>query len=100
MPSPPSVKGEVYCFSRRQLIFSFGRRVIYHSKSLRETFRNRFSLSVCLYYDIPTNSWTSFLAHIFDVIIISMDLSQRALQTNGKLFLSNLELVFEFLAKN
>ena len=31
---PPSVTGEVYCFPRRQLIFSFGRRVIYHSKGL------------------------------------------------------------------
>ena len=31
---PPSVKGEVYCFPRRQLIFSFGRRVIYHLKGL------------------------------------------------------------------
>ena len=33
---PPSVTGEVYCFPRRQLIFSFGRRVIYHSKNLWE----------------------------------------------------------------
>ena len=27
---PPSVTVEVYCFPRRQLIFSFGRRVLYH----------------------------------------------------------------------
>ena len=33
---PPSVTGEVYCFPRRQLIFSFGRRVIYHLKGLWE----------------------------------------------------------------
>ena len=33
---PPSVTGEVYCFPRRQLIFSFGRRVIYYSKGLWE----------------------------------------------------------------
>ena len=33
-PVPPSVTGEVYCFPRRQLIFSFGRRVIYHLKGL------------------------------------------------------------------
>ena len=32
--SPPGVTGEVYCFPRRQLIFSFGRRVIYHLKGL------------------------------------------------------------------
>ena len=31
---PTSVAGEVYCFPRRQLIFSFDRRVIYHSKGL------------------------------------------------------------------
>ena len=31
---PPSLTGEVYCFSRRQLIFSYGRRVLYHSKGL------------------------------------------------------------------
>ena len=38
MPPPPllSVTGEVYCFLRRQLIFSFGRRVVYHSKGLWE----------------------------------------------------------------
>ena len=33
---PASVTGEVYCFPRRQLIFSFGRRVIYHLKGLWE----------------------------------------------------------------
>ena len=33
---PPSVTGEVYCFPRRQLIFSFGWRVIYHLKVLSE----------------------------------------------------------------
>ena len=37
---PLSVMGEVYCFSRRQLIFSFGRHVM-------STFRNRFRMSVC-----------------------------------------------------
>ena len=31
---PPIVKGDVYCFSYRQLIFSFGMRVIYHFKGL------------------------------------------------------------------
>ena len=36
MPPPYSVTGEVYCFPRSQLIFSFGRRVIYHSKGLWE----------------------------------------------------------------
>ena len=41
--SPPSVTGEVYCFPRRQLIFSFGRGIIYHL----DTCRNWFRLSVC-----------------------------------------------------
>ena len=46
-PCRLSVTGEVYFFPCRQLILSFGRRVIYHSKSLRlATFRNRFGLSV------------------------------------------------------
>ena len=31
---PPSITEEVYCFSRRQLIFSLDRRVIYHLKSI------------------------------------------------------------------
>ena len=31
---PPSVTGEVYCFPRRQLFFSFDRPVIYHLKGL------------------------------------------------------------------
>ena len=30
----PSVTEEVYCFPRRQLIFGFDRRVIFHSKGL------------------------------------------------------------------
>ena len=34
LPPPPSIMGEEYCFPRRQLIFSFGMRVIYHSKGL------------------------------------------------------------------
>ena len=33
---PPSELGEVYCFPRSQLNFSFGRRVIYHLKGLWE----------------------------------------------------------------
>ena len=53
----PSVTGEVYCFPRRQLIFSFGRRVIYHLKGLSE-----YIPSVCLYHDLQTNSGTWFLS--------------------------------------
>ena len=46
----PSVTVEVYCFPRRQLIFSFGRRVIYHSKGLWEYIPKSIQsvgLSVC-----------------------------------------------------
>ena len=43
---PPSVMGEVYCFPRRQLIFSFGRRVINHLKGLWEYIPKLFA-SVC-----------------------------------------------------
>ena len=37
-PPPPhlELQGEVYCFPRRQLIFSFDKRVIYHLKGLWE----------------------------------------------------------------
>ena len=45
---PPSVTGEVYCFPRRQLIFSFGRRVIYHSKGLWEYIPKSIP-SLCLF---------------------------------------------------
>ena len=52
--SPPSVTGEIYCFPRHQLIFSFGRRVIYHLKGIWENIPKSISyvcLSVRLYYD-------------------------------------------------
>ena len=47
---PPTVTGEVYCFARRQLIFSFDRlsyiiRNVFESMYLA-TFQNRFRLSV------------------------------------------------------
>ena len=38
MLPPYSVTGKVYCFPRVQLIFSYVRRVIYHSKSLSQFF--------------------------------------------------------------
>ena len=44
---PSSVPGEVYCFPRSQLIFSFGRRVVYHSKGLWEYNLKSIPLSVC-----------------------------------------------------
>ena len=59
--------GEVYCFPRRQLIFNFDRRVIYHLKGLWEYIPKSIP-SVCLYHDLQTNSGTSFLSWIFNVI--------------------------------
>ena len=53
---PPSVTGEVYCFPRRQLIFSFGRRVISFERSL---WVHSEIDSVFLYHDLHTKSWTS-----------------------------------------
>ena len=51
----PSVTGKVYFFPRCQLIFSFDRRIIYHSKGLWEyipksipSVRISINLSVCL----------------------------------------------------
>ena len=52
---PPSVTEVVYCFPRRQLIFSFGRRVIllvYHSKGLWE-YIPKSIMSVCH----PSGGW-------------------------------------------
>ena len=60
--------------------------------------KTNFRLSVCLYHDLQTNSGTLFLIFIFDVIQKS-DFSQRALQTNGKLF-SHFKFVFEIIAEN
>ena len=56
---PPSVTVEVYCFPRRQLIFSFGRRVISFERSL---WVHSEIDSGFLYHDLHTNSWTSFLS--------------------------------------
>ena len=58
---PPNGVMGVYCFPRRQLIFSFGRHVIYHSKGLWE-YIPKSILSVRLYHNLQTNSWTSFLS--------------------------------------
>ena len=91
-------------FPRLQLIFSFGRRVIYHSKGLWEYILKSIpsvGMSVCL------SVCTTIIKRKLDFIFIlnlwchtSMDLSQWALQTNGKFFFFYFELVFTFLAEN
>ena len=60
---PPScVTEKLYCFPHCQLIFSFDRYVIYHLKDLREyTYIPNLIPSVCLYHDLQTKSWSSFL---------------------------------------
>ena len=52
--------GEVYCFPRRQLIFRFGRRVIYHLKGLCEYIPKSIP-SVYLHHNLLTNSGTLLL---------------------------------------
>ena len=96
--SPPCVKGEVHCFPRRQLIFSFGRRVIYHLKGLWE-YIPKLIPSVCLYHDIQTNSGTLFLSLIFDVIHKWICLNELYKQMESFYF-SNFEILFRILAEN
>ena len=81
----PGVTGEVYCFPRRQLIFSFDRRVIYHLKGLRE-YIPKSILSVRLSVPRTSNKLPDFVFMLNVCFYTSMDLSQRALQTDGKLF--------------
>ena len=69
--SPLCDMREVYCFPHHQLIFRFGRRVIYHSKGLSEYIHSEILKSiifVCLYHVLKTNTWPLFLSLIFDVI--------------------------------
>ena len=63
---PPSIAGEVYCFTRRQLIFSFGKHVISFERSLTE--HSEIDSVLLSVHDLQTNSWTSFLFYIFDII--------------------------------
>ena len=56
-------RGEVYCFLRRQLIFSFDRSYIFSHISFEMSKRvhseiQSFCLSVCLYHDLQMNSGT------------------------------------------
>ena len=85
---PPSVTGEVYCFPRRQLIFSFGRRVIYHSKKGFWKYIPNSILSVCLSLCKQVfKRIAGFSLFILNLqCCISMDSFRRALQTNGKHF--------------
>ena len=57
---PPRVSGEVYCFPRRQLIFSIGRSIMHHSKCLCEYIPKSIP-AVCLYHDLQTNIFFFFL---------------------------------------
>ena len=60
----PIVTGEVYCFPRRPLIFSFGRRVIYHLKGLWEYIPKSIP-SVCT---TIFKRKAGFCVYMFDVI--------------------------------
>ena len=83
---PPSVTGEVYCFPRRQQIFIFGRRIIYHSKGLWEYIPKSIQ-SLCL--SVCTTIFERIAGLSFYLKVwccTSMDSSQRALQINVRLF--------------
>ena len=79
-PPPPSITGEVYCFPRRQLIFSFDRRVLYHLKGLWEYIPKSIP-SVC-----PSVCTTilkriaGFSFYFKCLFLTSMDSSEQALQ--------------------
>ena len=91
-PPPPSVTWEVYCFPHRQLISSFGRRVISFERSLK--FISKSVLFVC------TMIFKRIVGlHFYPWCYASVVSSRQALQTNWKLF-SNFNFVFKLLAKN
>ena len=96
---PPSVTREVYCFPFRQLIFSFGRRVIYHSKGLWE-YISKYIPSVCLCV------CTSVFKRIAGLRVYSKSLMlyiNRFVSTSStnqlKFFFSKFKFVFELMAE-
>ena len=99
--APPSVKGEVYCFPRRRLIFRFAVRVIYHSKGLLEFIPKSISSKCWAVCQSASRSWNEELAFVFILNLrcyTSIDSSRQALQSNGSFF--KFKLVFELLAEN
>ena len=99
---PYSVTVEGNCFPHCQLTFSFDRLVIAIATIIWKVFEYipKSILSICLC--VCTTIY--FIKRDFIFIInlscyTSMDSSQWALQTNGKLVL-NVELIFEILAEN
>ena len=78
----PSVTGVVYYFPRRQLILSFDRCVIYHSKGIWEYIPKSIP-SVCL--SICTAIFKRIAGLCFYLKCL-MDSSWQALQTNRKFF--------------
>ena len=96
---PPGVTGEVYSFPCRQLIFSFGRHVMYHLKGLWE-YIPKLIPSVCA-------SGTTIFKRIAGLCFYpkSFDVTNQWIRLDklyknkGKLC-SNFEFVFELLAEN
>ena len=66
-------------------IFSFGSCVIYHSKGLWE-YIPKSILSVHLYHNLETNSWTSFLSWIFKFNVIHQWIPLTKLYKRMKIF--------------
>ena len=89
-----------YCFPRRQLISSFGRRVIYHSKGLWE-YIPKLILSVCPSVAITKFQWITELCFYPKSLMLYINGLVSQSSTNWlKAFFSNFNLIFELLADN
>ena len=78
-------------FSRRQIIFSF----FHISFEMSLSVHSEIDSSVRLYHDIQTNSWTSFLSLIFNIIHQWIRLLE--LYTLMESFFSNFKFIFKIL---
>ena len=92
---PNSVTGEVYCFPHRQLIFSFVRRVIYHSKGFWDYIPKSIP-SVC------TTVLKRIAGYHFYPKCLMLCINGFVSTSSTKYWnlFSNFEFVFELLAEN
>ena len=87
---------EVYCFSRRQLIFSFSRLVIYHSKGLREYIPKSIQF-VCHFVPRSSNESLDFVFYPKSLILYINGFVSTSSTNKRKAFF---KLVFELMAEN
>ena len=95
----PSVTGEVYCFPRRQVIFSFGRRVVYHSKGLWEYIPKSIP-SVCLSVCTTIFKLIAGLRFYLKYLMLSINGFVSTSSINEWKVYSNFKFVFELVAEN